>query len=1030
MGIMKKILLLLAVICASTYVSAAWISVDGNADFNVSDTSFGTTTEAIDAINPAVKIDSSGNIHVTWGDAASSAQIYHTYFNGTDWLTLDGDLNISKDGTGFGKALSSSFRPEMDFNSSGETFIVWNTFFPGQTTQDEIHMKFFDGSTWNVLGDYNISKSYAEDSTGADIAINSNGRPSIVWSEGTSSADFNIFYAAWNGTAWKDANANDFNANIIDASVFRSTVKSANPQMAIDSSNNVHVVWEEDAGTSSEIYYSKFNGTDWVTASGVNGAENISNTSSKLSLTPAIALTSDGKPHVTWRDANYSTNGILHIYWNGSSWTSLDQNTIVTNTGTLNFNPRIAMDSNDKPYIVWHNTTASIKEVQMKYWNGSQWIQKGGSTDLNVSSTGTGITSQFADIALTSDNVPVVVWYDNITGNKNVQAAKWVAALNGSLNTGFNLTNTSGTTLTSNANSQTVQFRNSSGTVVAEFELQGDVNLSEVTVAQTSSAVAIEGWSDLGQTSATKSLLVPSQGAGAFYCPDATTLSSVSTDCSNKVEFTHAEAAAGTTKSGYTISLTSIGGTNYYKVAGSTGSGFASLGTDTIGAWYDIDMLSISSLQSLNGGKETQNFKVGETAEIKVNYRNGGTITLEKPLEIQLRNYFTGAVIDSKTVNYSGTNKLNAGQADSVSFYFNVINTGLNKFKIVLDPNGKIDQQGFTYNNSEIYAIYGLTSILSEEIAGAPGAGGTAGTAGGAGAAGAPAGPALTRPDLIVKEIKLLDELGNLLKSQTKKKNIKVSFTVQNNSLIAAGQEFKVTLHRGSTLTAPLKELTLTALSAGEEITAEFSITAEELAAGFNEFFVLADFDKKVLEASKENNAQFFSVSLIPEELNVYMNKKEISLNEQQCVYATDFEKNTVAGALIRIFNVQGKEELSLKTDLSGKACFYFDEIGNYELVMAKEGFSETSTSFSVTGKEISAERIEEKAKQEMEEKVQETDLTGFYTAIGAILLIGVLYYFFRVKKGTGIIQELLKTEKKRKNNSQNSKSPQRAKKA
>jgi hypothetical protein len=120
------------------------------------------------------------------------------------------------------------------------------------------------------------------------------------------------------------------------------------PALAFDSSDNIHVVWCQNSSGNYEVYHksSTDGGTTW------GGSKRLTWNSGR-SYVPEIAIDSNDNLHVVWDD---DTPGIKEVYYkrstnSGTSWTT---DRLSWNLGTSEY-PNIALDSNNDIYVVWAN---------------------------------------------------------------------------------------------------------------------------------------------------------------------------------------------------------------------------------------------------------------------------------------------------------------------------------------------------------------------------------------------------------------------------------------------------------------------------------------------------------------------------------------------------------------------------------------------------------------------------------------------------------------------------------------------------
>ena len=289
--------------------------------------------------NPAIAIDSSGNIHVVWQDNTSGN--YEIYYKrstdgGTTWQPPKRLTWSSGD----------SENPAIAIDSSGNIHVVWEDDTHGNY---EIYYKRSTdgGSTWNTQ---RLTWNYGN-SVDPAIAIDSSGNIHVVWANDQLFYDYEIYYkrSKDGGTTWQPPRRLTWNS-----------YDTYDPAIAIDSSGNIHVVWEYYTSYNNyEIYYkmSTDGGSIWQPTKRITW-----NTSN--SYDPAIAIDSSGNIHVVWHDY---TPGNSEIYYKrstdcGLTWTTQR----LTWSSGDSYDPVIAIDSSGNIHVVWYDATPGITEIYYK----------------------------------------------------------------------------------------------------------------------------------------------------------------------------------------------------------------------------------------------------------------------------------------------------------------------------------------------------------------------------------------------------------------------------------------------------------------------------------------------------------------------------------------------------------------------------------------------------------------------------------------------------------------------------------------
>ncbi len=210
---------------------------------------------------------------------------------------------------------------------------------------------------------------------------------------------------------------------------------SSFPVMAVDNSGVIHAAWHDNTfgvwGVDSEIMYANYTETaGWsnitVISDGYLGVYwNTGN-----SYTPDIAVDDSGKVHVVWWDY---TNGpwggdeeiMYNSYTEATGWSNV---TIISDgySGVYwndagSYYPVIAVENTGTVHVVWHDYTIGAwgSDAEIMYVN---YTEATGWSNVTVISDGySGVYwndggSYYADIAVNDSGVVHVVWEDDTDG--------------------------------------------------------------------------------------------------------------------------------------------------------------------------------------------------------------------------------------------------------------------------------------------------------------------------------------------------------------------------------------------------------------------------------------------------------------------------------------------------------------------------------------------------------------------------------------------------------------------------------------
>ncbi len=416
------VLSLFFVLVFANLVWAIWVDADGSGQESIN-----ISTNTGNSENSSLYLDSSGNPHIAWYDSTSgNEQIYYLKWNGTEWVDGDGSgqgsINISN-------TMGSSYQPSLYLDSSGKPHIAWKDYTPGNF---EIYYLKWNGTAWvDVAGSsgkesINISNS-STDSFHPSLCLDSSGNPHITWFENPSGNN-EIYYLKWNGTEWVDADGSSGRESI---NISTNTGSSEDPSLYLDSSGYPHIVWHDSTSGNEEIYYLKWNGTEWVDVAGSSGKEaiNVSNRPGDSGYA-SLCLDSLENPHIAWYDFASGKNDIYYLKWNGAAWVDADgssgQESInVSNTDEISNYPSLYLDNSGNPHIAWHNSHSENNEIYYLKWNGTEWVDGDGSGQESINISNNDGTSENPSLYLDSSGNPHIAWKDKTPGNYDIYYLKW-----------------------------------------------------------------------------------------------------------------------------------------------------------------------------------------------------------------------------------------------------------------------------------------------------------------------------------------------------------------------------------------------------------------------------------------------------------------------------------------------------------------------------------------------------------------------------------------------------------------------------
>ncbi|HDM36826.1 MAG TPA: DUF2341 domain-containing protein [Candidatus Syntrophoarchaeum butanivorans] len=209
----------------------------------------------------------------------------------------------------------------------------------------------------------------------------------------TSEGYLHRVYTKWDGSSYRVyyGKSTDDGSTWTESVLTDAGVNSTHPAIAVDSEDNIWVVYEREGGG---IRYRVYQGTSW-------GSEQILSTDAGEA--PALAVDASDNVHVIWMANLSGTYKVRYSYYNGTAWN--DTINITASTEDQKY-PSIAID----PYsihVVWQEYDTANNTWDIKY----RRYQSGWDSVFNI--TNESFYDQiYPSIAVDLNNNVHVVWED------------------------------------------------------------------------------------------------------------------------------------------------------------------------------------------------------------------------------------------------------------------------------------------------------------------------------------------------------------------------------------------------------------------------------------------------------------------------------------------------------------------------------------------------------------------------------------------------------------------------------------------
>jgi hypothetical protein len=341
-----------------------------------------------------IAVDSSDIVHVVYVDGPpGDSEIYYkrSTDGGTTWA---GTTRLTWN-------TSYSVNPSMAIDSVDTIHIVWSDL--SLATHNELcHKKSTDGgTTWSSTKRLTWSAGI---SRYPEIVIDTNDHIHLVWEESVS-WNFEMFYkkSTNGGNTWIGTKRLSWTPDL-----------SRDPVIAVDSNDNIHVLWWEDTSLKDNLFYRKSTdgGANWVPTKKLTWNDHSSR--------PFVAIDHSDHIHVVWE--NYISNReIFHSKSadGGNTWGEAKR--LTWNSG-ISESPLLIVDSSNRLHLIWSDLTPGNYELYHRKSTDGGTIWAGTKRILWTSGN-----SEYPTAAVDSGDDIHVVWteisstYKDILYKKGIQ---------------------------------------------------------------------------------------------------------------------------------------------------------------------------------------------------------------------------------------------------------------------------------------------------------------------------------------------------------------------------------------------------------------------------------------------------------------------------------------------------------------------------------------------------------------------------------------------------------------------------------
>lgn len=321
-----------------------------------------TDLDAATSYEVDVACDSNDYIHVLWSDIRDSGPIPNIELY---YEKLDAMGNTIVDEMRITNAPHNSLYASIAMDSWDNIHVVWSEEINVMSVlQEEIYYTKLDNNGNTLVDDMALTGNDGEESLFPDIAVDSNDEVHIVWLDDRNETG---------STKCQDVyytKLNNVGQTIVDDSKLFVRADHFRPNIVIDSSDMIHMTCGSIPGWKGNVYKQLYYMKLDVNGNPVVDELRLTNDEGNASH-PALHLDSEENVHIVLEDERHNNSEIYYIILDNQGNTLEDELRLTINT-SRSMLPVIEMHDNDRVQVVWADgrdyTDTDYRELYHKFY--------------------------------------------------------------------------------------------------------------------------------------------------------------------------------------------------------------------------------------------------------------------------------------------------------------------------------------------------------------------------------------------------------------------------------------------------------------------------------------------------------------------------------------------------------------------------------------------------------------------------------------------------------------------------------------
>jgi len=295
--------------------------------------------------------------------------------------------NISPDG-------QPAKNPQMAINSTGIGLVVWEQ---SDGANSLIYKAEFVNGAWTKTKVTDHISPEGGDAYYPRVAINDNGDAIIVWVQ-HDGANYRIYKSERNNWIWTHPVG-------LDDSISPAGTDANYPRVAMNTSGDAVIVWEQSDGAFYQIFKSERTNGLWIHpgAASVNISPDGQN-----AYYPVVSMDESGDAIVAWEQSDGANWQIFKSERRYGMWVNpLSIGDNISPNFEDAYYPQTAMNDSGQAIITWEQRDGFRYQIFMSVFSNGAWVHPAGLTDNISPDAG---NAYYPQVALNDSGNAVITW--------------------------------------------------------------------------------------------------------------------------------------------------------------------------------------------------------------------------------------------------------------------------------------------------------------------------------------------------------------------------------------------------------------------------------------------------------------------------------------------------------------------------------------------------------------------------------------------------------------------------------------------